>query len=247
MNIFGPSPVSEPFQIFDGVHLVTLAIIVGIILFIFYGWKNPSEETRKRVKIILAVVLVVNEIAWHAWNYASGFWTLQTMLPLHVCSMLVWTGAYMVLTRNNFIYEYMYFLGIGGAMQALLTPDLGAYGFPHFRFFQTFISHGLLVIVPIYMTKIEGMRPTWKSLLRVAIGINIYLVLVYFVNISIGSNYMFTVSKPPTESLLDMMGPWPVYLLGMEAIGLVVCLLLYLPFALKDWRSKKTLAPAIQA
>jgi len=26
-------------------------------------------------------------------------------------------------------------MGIGGALQALLTPDLGLYGFPHFRFF----------------------------------------------------------------------------------------------------------------
>jgi len=47
------------------------------------------------------------------------------------------------------------------------------------------------------------------------------------------------VHKPPTASLLDLLPPWPWYILWMEAIGLVVmCLILYLPFAVKDWRAK---------
>ncbi|GAB4481644.1 MAG: hypothetical protein OHK0031_03670 [Anaerolineales bacterium] len=33
------------------------------------------------------------------------------------------------------IYELLYFMGIGGALQALLTPDVGIYGFPHYRYF----------------------------------------------------------------------------------------------------------------
>jgi len=47
------------------------------------------------------------------------------------------------------------------------------------------------------------------------------------------------VHKPPTASLLDLLPPWPWYILWMEAIGLVVmCLILYLPFAVKDWHVK---------
>ena len=76
----------------------------------------------------------------------------------------------MLIFKNYTIYEFAYFMGIGGAIQALMTPDIGIYGFPHFRFFQTFISHGLLVTSAIYLTIVEGMRPTWKSLLQGGCG-----------------------------------------------------------------------------
>jgi len=34
-----------------------------------------------------------------------------------------------------------------------------------------------------------------------------------------------------------MLPEWPVYLLYLEGIGLVVFLLLYLPFAIRDWQT----------
>ena len=160
------------------------------------------------------------------------------MLPLHLCSLLVWTGALMLITKNYRIYEFMYFMGIGGAIQALATPGLGSYGFPHFFYFQYFISHGLIITSAIYMTVVEGLRPTWKSLLRVAIWMNIYAVAVYFINSAIGSNYLFVNYKPNTPSLLDLLPHWPIYILYMELIGVITILLLYLPFAIKDWRNR---------
>ena len=131
-------------------------------------------------------------------------------------------------------------MGIGGAMQALLTPDVGIYGFPHYRFFQTFISHGLLVSAPLYLTIVEGFRPTWKSLVRVIVGMNLYMLVVFFINQAIGSNYLFVAHKPYTPSLLDVLPAWPIYLLYIEAIGIAVSLLLYLPFAIHDWRAKSS-------
>ena len=144
----------------------------------------------------------------------------------------------LLVTKNQTIYEFVYFMGIAGALQAVLTPDLGIYGFPHFRFFQTFLSHGLIMTAAIYMTVVEGFRPSWKSVLRVAIGINIYMVIVFLINTAIGSNYLFVNGKPPTASLLDILPPWPVYLIYVEAIGIFCCLLLYIPFIIKDWKAK---------
>ncbi|HEX2989034.1 MAG TPA: TIGR02206 family membrane protein, partial [Anaerolineales bacterium] len=170
------------------------------------------------------------------WNLVTGRWTLQTMLPLHLCSVLVWVGAYMLMTKSCRVYEFMYFMGIAGAIQALATPDLGIFGFPHFRFFQTFLSHGLIITSAIYMTVVEGLRPTWKSLVRVFIWMNIYAGIVYFVNIYLGSNYLMINRKPDLPSLLDLLPPWPMYILYMEIIGVISMLLLYLPFLIRDRR-----------
>lgn len=225
------------FEFLGTAHITALAVLVLLNLFLI-RFKDSSDGTKSKIRWTLALILWGNEFAWHWWNYAVGKWTIQTMLPLHLCSVLVWLGALMLVTKNYSIYEFMYLMGIGGGIQALATPDLGIYGFPHFRFFQTFISHGLIVTSAIYMTAVEGFRPTWKSILRVIVWMNIYAAIIFVVNTQIGSNYLMINRKPDTPSLLDLLPPWPIYILYMEAIGLITVLLLYSPFAIKDWRNK---------
>ena len=227
----------DPFVIFGGPHLVVLVILALANFSIFLFRQRFSPHIRKAFRYGLAVLLLVNELTWHVWNYAVGQWTIQTMLPLHICSVLVFASAIMLLARSYTIYEFAYFLGIGAAIQALMTPDLGIYGFPHYRYFQTFISHGGIITAAVYMTIVEGYRPTWKSLVRVGVWTNVYLLVVTGINLLIDSNYMFTLHKPPTASLFDVLGPWPWYLLAAEGIALVVFLILYLPFAVKDFRA----------
>jgi uncharacterized membrane protein YwaF len=52
------------------------------------------------------------------------------------------------------------------------------------------------------------------------------------------SNYLFLARKPYTPSLLDLLGPWPIYIIWMEVIGIATILILYLPFALADLRQR---------
>lgn len=136
-NFFAGNYAGPAFQLFGAAHLGALLALALLNIYLF-RFKHADERARSRVRWILALILWSNEIAWHAWNYAVGKWTIQTMLPLHLCSVLVWAGAWMLVTKNYHIYEFMYLLGIGGAIQALATPDLGIYGFPHFRFFPNF-------------------------------------------------------------------------------------------------------------
>jgi hypothetical integral membrane protein (TIGR02206 family) len=225
--------------VFLGPHHLIAMLLLVLLNFLLLGLRNAGNTVRMRVAWTMALILWLNEVGWHVWNASVGQWTLQTMLPLHVCSILVWLGGWMLVTRNRFIYEYMFFLGIGGALQAIITPDLGIYGFPHYRFFQTFISHGLIVTAAIYMTTVEGFRPTWRSMLRVIIGGNIYMLVVSGINWLVGSNYLYTMHKPETASLFDIMPDWPVYLLVVQVIGLVTFLILYLPFIIKDWHAGK--------
>ena len=235
-NFFARDFPGPAFELFGVSHLSALLSLFALNIFLLQ-FKHTDEKRKILIRWALALTLVINEIAWHIWNVAVGRWNIQTMLPLHLCSVLVWIGALMLVTKNYRIYEFMYLMGIGGAIQALATPDLGIYGFPHFRFFQTFISHGLIITSAIYMTVVEGFRPTWKSLLRVAIWMNIYVVIVYFINDAVGSNYLMINAKPATLSLLDLLPPWPVYILYMEIIGLITILFLYLPFAIRDFRN----------
>lgn len=241
LDFFAKDWKGEPFQLFGPPHLIGLAIILLINLFLIFGWNalRPSPPARRAFRYTLASILVANETLWHWWNWHIGQWSIQYMLPLHVCSVMVWLSAFMLITENYTLYEFIYFMGIGAASQVLFTPDAGMYGFPHFRFFQILISHGAIVTAAVYLTTIEGQRPTWKSLYRVAIGMNIYMLFIGLVNALMGSNYLFIAHKPETVSLIDLMPSWPWYILVIELIGLIVCLALYTPFAIKDWRAQR--------
>lgn len=209
---------------------MTLLFVVIISLCIVLCRYWISGKLEKQIRFSLAVFLVINELSWHVWNASSDQWIIQTMLPLHLCGIMVWSSAYLLFTKNYRAYEFVYFLGLGGAVQALLTPNIGDYGFPHFRFFQSMIAHGLIVIAALYATVIWKYRPTFESCRRVFLWGNGFLMVVMIINYAIGSNYMFLLHKPQDPSLLDYFGPWPFYLVGIEISGLITMALLYLPF-----------------
>lgn len=234
----------EPFQLFGVGHLIALGIIILINLSLIWLRKSENQKLKDGVRYTIAALLVISEGSWHIWNIAIGEWTIQTHLPFHLCAVLVWTSLILLLTKNYHIYEFAYFLGIAGASQALLTPEAGIYGFPHFRVFQTIIAHGSIVTAALFMTLVEGFRPYWSSLKRVFLWTNIYMLIVMGINVLIGSNYLYTLHKPPSASLLDILGPWPWYLLAVEGVALVLCLFLYLPFAFRDRRLSHVLENA---
>ncbi len=232
-----PSPA-----LFSVPHIAALVLVL-LICFCLYLLRNRfSPQQRIFFRYFAAVLLLTNELSYHAWNIYSGLWSAQTMLPLNICSVLVFASAYMLAARSYPAYEFCYFLGIGAASQVLVNPDLGVIQYPHFLFFQTSISHGLVVIAAIYMTVIEKFRPYPKSLLKVAVGMNTYLLLMAVVNRWLGSNYLFIARKPETPTLLDWLGPWPWYILGMEALGAAIAGALYLPFFLQDLARKRAAA-----
>jgi hypothetical integral membrane protein (TIGR02206 family) len=238
-GIFGRAWSGEPFVLFGTWHLFALGLIVVVNIIMVIWGRKATENSRRTFRWVLAGILLVDEALWHLWNITTGQWSVQTTLPFHLCSVFVFLSAFMLIKKSYGVYEYAYFLGIAGATQALLTPDAGMYGFPHFRAFQVMISHGAIVTAAVYMTLVEGFRPTWQSLRRILIGGNLYMAAIFVLNLLIGSNYLFIAHKPATASLMDVLPPWPVYIIFVELIGVVVSLLLYLPFFLSDLRRKR--------
>lgn len=239
-GFFGREWNGPAFELFGTYHLVALGLIILANILLVWVGRRTSERGRRMIRWGLAGILLVDEFFWHLWNVSAGFWSPQTTLPFHLCSVLVFLSAYMLIKKNYSIYEFVYFLGIAGATQALLTPDAGKFGFPHFRSFQVMLSHGAIVTAAVYMTLVEGFRPTGKSLRRVLIGANLYMAFVFVLNMVLGSNYLFIAHKPETASLMDVLPDWPVYIIFLELIAIVLSFLLYLPFLISDWRKRKS-------
>lgn len=221
-----------PFVLLGAAHLTALSMVaISIALLVWFG-RQLNENQRQNLRYGLAGLLIINEISYHVWNIVNHRWSLQWNLPLHLCSIFVWLSAYMLVTKSHLIFEFAYFLGISAAIQPLLTPDAGIYGFPHFYPIQLFISHGSIIAAAVFMAAVEGYRPRPAAIWRIAIWGNLYLLVVTGINLLIGSNYLYTLHRPHIATLLDYLGPWPWYLLSAEGVALALFGLLYLPFFL---------------
>lgn len=209
----------EPYGTSHWAALGLLALMVAIVC----AWRRRLRGS-KRVRIALAAASVAVELAMLADRAVTRDWDVYA-LPFELCSLMIWLTAIMVLTGSRRLYEVTFFLGILGAVQALATPDLTA-PFPTFGFAHFFLGHILIVISNLYMTIVEGYRPTLQSALRAFGWLQALAVPAAIADLLAGTNFMFLARKPPSASLLDLLGPWPWYLLELEGVALALCLLL---------------------
>ncbi len=78
LEFFAKDWKGAPFELFGPPHLIGLAVILLVNLFLILGWKNPSPQARRAVRYTLAAILIINESAWHFWNWYIGAWSIQT-------------------------------------------------------------------------------------------------------------------------------------------------------------------------
>ncbi len=222
----------HPFILFGLSHGL---LFLWVLLF---GWivvragMQGNERRRKKLRWFLIGLFLVWEIEWHAWYLITDTWSLQKNLPLHMCSIMIWVSIWGLITRQRFVMALMYFFGIAGAIQALITPD-AIYAFPHFRFMNTWFSHSLLVIAGCWVVFVEGYRPVLSDVWKCLVTIHLYVIPVYFVNTQLGSNYLFVGRKPETASLMDFFPEWPWYFFILQALLALIMLGMYLPFRKK--------------
>lgn len=234
MDVFADADswTGQPFKLGSPEHLLMLTVVVVAQVLLIKRFRPADDDTKRKVRLALVGALWSQEASYHAWRLLNGTWTRKQMLPLHLCSVEVWMGGLMLLTRSYRLYEYVYFGALVGAIMAVVTPDAGPFGFPHYRFFQFFVSHGLIAAAPLWMTFGEGFRPTARSLGRAIVGTVAYAGVVNLVNRKLGSNYMFVNRKPETRSVLDALPPWPGYLPYMAGAVIAAFTALWAPWAL---------------
>lgn len=222
----------DPFLLFSLEHIITIFILL-ILIAVTYVGREPLRNNQfinKRIRFSLAVLLLILELSLHFWLTDIGVWDLKHSLPLHLSSVTLFLSAIMLITNSYYIFEVTYFIGLGSQIQAMLTPDLGAYSFPHFRYIHFFLSHGLVVIAIFFMLIVQGYKVTMKSLIKSFVLLNIYVILIFFINKNLGGNYLYIMKKPSNPSILDYLGPWPWYIFSLELLTIVTFIILYLPF-----------------
>lgn len=212
-------------------HLLTLGIFI-LFSVLIYMYRNFLLQHEKIVRYTMFGVLFVFESLYHLWLLMGGSWDLSFTLPLQLCSISLIVSCILLITNVKVLFQLVYFLGIAGALQALITPELFL-GFPHFRFIQFFITHMLIIWVALFYVFVKKYKPTVRGLVQSFIFLNIAAAIAFTANKLTSGNYMFLAGKPENASLLDYLGPYPYYILSLEAMALFLFAFMYLPFWLR--------------
>jgi uncharacterized membrane protein YwaF len=136
--------------------------------------------------------------------------------------------------RVPLLVELTYFWGLAGTLQAVITPDL-AVGFPHLMFFEYLVGHLGIVLAAVFLVVGLRLPPQPGAVARVFAITAVYTAFVGFVDAVTGANYMFLRDPPGEWTLLNVLGPWPWYVVSAAGVGLVLLVLLDLPF----WPSRR--------
>ena len=213
-------------------HLAAVAVIAaGSVGLALAARRRPGAWTTLAARG-LAAVLVANEVGWWVYDWHRGTWTVAGSLPLQLCQAVTFVAAVALLTRRPLLAELAYFWAFAGSLQAILTPDLPDH-FPSYPFIQYYLGHGCIIASALYLVVGLRLEPRRGAVLRVMALTVAYTAAVGLVDFATGADYMFLRRPPASRSLLDLLGPWPWYVLGATLLALVFFAVLDAPFTLK--------------
>ncbi len=223
------------FQLYGAPHLTVIFITIVLPFALAAVVRRTKSQRIERVIIVaLSVVLILNYLAFLVFIRSRGVVDWRQMLPMQMCDWGMVVVMVAMWTGNQRWFEVAYFWGIGGTLQAVLTPNL-PYGFPDWRFISFFTSHCGIIVGVVFLMLTRGYRPYPMSIVRVWLWSEFYFVVTLAVDKLTGFNYGFLLHKPEAFSILSFLSDsWPLYLLQMHAVALLFFLVLYAPFAVFD-------------
>ena len=226
---------SPPFHPYGVAHLLVifLTIVLPFALGALVRWTKSSVIERIIIGA-LSLTLVINYFVYLSLVRQFGAVSWEQLLPLQLCDWAMVVIIIAMWTRRPRWFEVAYFWGIGGTVQAVLTPNL-AFGFPDFRFFSFFVSHCGIIVGIIFLMSVHHLRPHPFSIVRVFVWTEFYFIITLTADKFTGFNYGFLLHKPEAKTLLNILSDYrPLYLFEMHLLALAFFVALYLPFAIYD-------------
>jgi hypothetical integral membrane protein (TIGR02206 family) len=183
------------------------------------AWAGPAGRG-------LAVVILGGFVCEQLTYALRGDWTKEVNLPLQLTDAVTLVSiAALWRPGSALLVELVYFWAFSASLQAVLTPDLGE-SFPDPLFFTYFATHSGALAAACLLVFGSRRWPRRNAVWRVYAITVAFACLAAAGTVVTGGNYMFLRHKPARGSLLDLMGPWPVYILAGALLGLILFLAL---------------------
>lgn len=225
---------ADRFQAFSTEHLVLMLVAVGgCAVAVLAGRRLARGEagTEQRVRRTAAVAILAFTLPLQTLQLLPGDFDLGTSLPLQVCDLSWMLAAFALWTRHPGATALLYFWGTTLVTQAIVTPSLQQ-AFPDPRWWMFWGMHFASVWAMCLLLGL-GHRPTWPGYRFAAAVTSGWVLTMMAFNAATGTNYGYLNRKPSVSSPLDLLGPWPTYVVVEVLVIAAVWALITLPWVLR--------------
>ena len=214
-----------PFVAYGPSHLAAIAVLaLGIVAILAHGRWAPRHFDRVLAGAIVAVAVGVQLL-----QFTPSEWDPRTSLPLQLCDWAWLVAAIALWTRSHLAATITYLWGLTLTTQAIMTPALTT-PFPGLRWWMFWALHLLIVWAAVYVVLAMKLHPTWQTYQQAVKITPTWLLATYCFNVMMGTNYGYLNAKPGPASALDLLGPWPIYVLAEIHIAIGAWALLVWPW-----------------
>ncbi|WP_161525957.1 TIGR02206 family membrane protein [Trichococcus alkaliphilus] len=228
-------------ETFSSAHIIVLILFFIITLLVIQIYRKQTVFGRRSIKMTIVTLLIMLYFSRWIWCAFFGDFSffLSLLLPLHLCSVSAIMGTAAVFSNKHLFQEFIYGISLPGGLVAMSNPNLGPYPLLSFNFLEYTLTHTLLILLPLLFVFGDGFRPDIKSLPHSLYLAAPFVGIAFWVNQTIGSNYMF-LNRIEKGTLLVLFDKWlgtPGYLIAVLGSIVIVWAVLYAPFEISRRRN----------
>jgi hypothetical integral membrane protein (TIGR02206 family) len=228
-------------------HWVPVCVIAAAAAALAAAARRYPGRWVSPVAFALGFFVLGTEVVWWGYQVATGTWSVANAgLPLHICDAATLVAAAALWARRQVLVDLLYFWACAGTVQALVTPWVTE-PFPHLLYWQYYAGHGGVVVAALLLVVGLRMAPGPGAVPRALVLTAAFTAVAGLADWAFGADYMYLRQPPPVHSLLDVMGPWPWYLVAGVVLAVVLFVLLYAPFWAVRRLSASSVEPAVDA
>ena len=221
-------PEGVGFSTFDGTHLLWLLAAITAITTAAIFYRTLDLKKRKIMRTVLGVIIIMCEIIKNFVAGAVGDFGIGH-LPFHLCGINILLIGFDLIKQTKTVHNFLYYIGIPGAMLALVFPNWTVLPCMNFFHIHSFVIHILLVMYPVILVTSKDEKPTVKDMPKCVLLLVGLAVPIYFINLIYDTNFMFLMS-PETGNPLGLFEQHlGSHLWGFPVLLPIVMFVMYLP------------------
>lgn len=211
-------------------HLICFTGSLAFIGYILFKGRYQWNSSQQRFIITLICAFgAFTQLFKVFYKYFAGIFDQTNDVPLHLCNIMTLVMPFIMWYKWRGIWAITFFWIIAGCAQSIFTPTLTE-SLPHYEAVRYWAVHAVIILGAFYGWYVYGYKPTIKDAVKSAIGMNLLALVLYPINVKLGSNYMYLNDKPPGKTFYDLLGPWPDYILTLEVIIVIFFSIILIPF-----------------
>ena len=233
-------PPGFGFSHFDAFHLSWLGLFLIVLVTNVILYRKLGQTGRERWRKIVGALLVADEMFMVIPLLITGRYT-AAYLPLHLCSINIWVSAVHSRKPSKLLGNFLYTVGIPGALAALLFPTWTKLPLANYMLWHSFTVHILLVMYPAVQTMAGDIRPEGKLIPKTLALLGVFAAAACVVNLLFDTNFMFLRYARAGNPLYIFQEAWGSHLYGFPVLGAAVIIVMYVPMGIiRKFRQKNS-------